>query len=97
MNELKPEAFIVNRMKRIGYGSPRSVIDAKVYDPRKKSFWTDKASQDAHEVMPLVAIRDTHRVVSVELLGEITDMLDASDLSDYGDELRAIIDNKEQS
>lgn len=44
---------------------------------------------------PLHYIPDTHRVVSVELLGEITDMLDASDLSDYGDELRAIIDNKE--
>ena len=69
-DELKPVAFLIERLIEPGYGRPRKVIDAAIYDARKDSFWMNQEARDKHKVTDLVAIPPTHRVVSADLLRE---------------------------
>lgn len=50
----EPTAFLIERLAGAGYGSPRSIVDAAKYDPRRDDFWVGDA-KTRHLVTPLYA------------------------------------------
>lgn len=50
--EREPVAFLIERLVGAGYGSPRSIVDASQYDPRRDEFWHGDA-KSRHLVTPL--------------------------------------------
>lgn len=49
------EAYLVTRIKGEGYGKPRRILDAEVYDPTSDSFFVTGAKEN-HTVEPLVPL-----------------------------------------
>ena len=51
------EAYLVTRIKNEGYGKPRRILDAEIYDPTSGSFFVSGAKEN-HTVEPLVPLSD---------------------------------------
>lgn len=54
-NKPRIEAYLVTRIKNEGYGKPRRILDAEVYDPTSDSFFVTGAKEN-HTVEPLVPL-----------------------------------------
>lgn len=63
----EPAAFLVERLAGSGYGSPRKIIDAAKYDPRRDEFWVGDAKSQ-HLVTPLYALEPVAPEEALKLL-----------------------------